>query len=58
METSWSDSICAKSGYLHLIVTADRVKIVSQGKETPTCTESRDLCWQQNRRGHFLFTAK
>ena len=39
-------------------VGADRVNIVSKGKESPTCTDSSEACWQQNRRGHFLFTAK
>jgi peptidoglycan-associated lipoprotein len=39
-------------------VSADRVNIVSKGKEAPTCTDSSESCWQQNRRGHFLFTAK
>ncbi len=36
-------------------VTADRVKTVSLGKEKPFCTESNEACWQQNRRGHFVY---
>jgi peptidoglycan-associated lipoprotein len=39
-------------------IVADRVAIVSKGKESPFCTESAESCWQQNRRGHFLITAK
>ncbi|MGH9310700.1 MAG: OmpA family protein, partial [Vicinamibacterales bacterium] len=39
-------------------IPADRVTIVSKGEETPFCTEETESCWQQNRRGHFLFTAK
>jgi peptidoglycan-associated lipoprotein len=39
-------------------VAADRVSIVSKGKEQPFCAEETESCWQQNRRGHFLFTAK
>jgi peptidoglycan-associated lipoprotein len=39
-------------------VAADRVTIVSKGEEAPFCTEESESCWQQNRRGHFLFTAK
>ena len=39
-------------------VAADRMLTVSYGKERPFCTESNESCWQQNRRGHFLFTAK
>ena len=39
-------------------VAADRIAVVSKGKEAPFCTESNEACWQQNRRGHFVFTAK
>jgi peptidoglycan-associated lipoprotein len=39
-------------------VGADRISIVTKGKESPFCTESNESCWQQNRRGHFLITAK
>jgi peptidoglycan-associated lipoprotein len=41
-----------------LAVPADRVTIVSKGEEAPFCTEESEACWQQNRRGHFVFTAK
>jgi len=33
----------------------DRVKTISYGKEKPFCTESNESCWQQNRRGHFVY---
>jgi peptidoglycan-associated lipoprotein len=39
-------------------VAADRVTVVSKGEEAPFCTEESESCWQQNRRGHFIFTAK
>lgn len=39
-------------------IPGDRVVIVSKGKEAPFCTESNESCWQQNRRGHFVITAK
>src|SRR5690606_31473251 len=39
-------------------LAADRVTTISKGKESPFCTESTETCWQQNRRGHFVFTAK
>jgi peptidoglycan-associated lipoprotein len=39
-------------------IAADRVQIVSKGKEAPFCTEENEACWQQNRRGHFVITAK
>ena len=39
-------------------LATDRVQIVSKGKESPVCSENTDACWQQNRRGHFVITAK
>ena len=36
----------------------DRVTVVSKGEEQPACTEETEACWQRNRRGMFLFTAK
>ena len=47
-----------KSYLVELGVPADRIVIVSKGKEAPFCTESNESCWQQNRRGHFVVTAK
>ena len=47
-----------KTYLVELGVPADRVVIVSKGKESPFCTESNESCWQQNRRGHFIITAK
>jgi peptidoglycan-associated lipoprotein len=37
-------------------IGADRIKTVSFGKEKPFCTESNEACWQQNRRGHFVYS--
>ncbi len=37
-------------------ISADRVKTVSYGKEKPFCTEHNEQCWQQNRRGHFVYS--
>jgi len=39
-------------------LAADRVQVVSKGKETPLCSDETEACWQQNRRGHFVITAK
>jgi len=39
-------------------IAADRVQVVSKGKESPFCAEENEGCWQQNRRGHFIITAK
>ena len=36
-------------------VSADRIKTISYGKEKPFCTQSNEQCWQQNRRGHFVY---
>ena len=36
-------------------IAADRIKTASLGKERPFCTESNEACWQQNRRGHFVY---
>jgi peptidoglycan-associated lipoprotein len=43
---------------VNLGVGADRIQIVSKGKEAPVCSEEAESCWQQNRRGHFVITAK
>jgi peptidoglycan-associated lipoprotein len=37
-------------------IAADRIKTASLGKERPFCTESNEACWQQNRRGHFVYS--
>jgi peptidoglycan-associated lipoprotein len=47
-----------RSYLVELGVPGDRVVVLSKGKETPFCTESNESCWQQNRRGHFILTAK
>ena len=39
-------------------ITADRVTTVSKGEEQPVCREDNEACWEKNRRGHFIFTAK
>ena len=49
----------AVKAYLQSLgVAADRMQVVSYGKEKPFCSESNETCWAQNRRGHFLFTVK
>ena len=39
-------------------IGADRMLSVSKGEETPVCTEETEQCWQRNRRGAFVITAK
>jgi peptidoglycan-associated lipoprotein len=36
-------------------VSASRIKTISYGKEKPFCMEENEACWQQNRRGHFVY---
>ena len=45
----------AKQFVVSLGISADRIETVSYGKEKPFCTESNEACWQQNRRGHFVY---
>jgi peptidoglycan-associated lipoprotein len=47
-----------KDYLVNLGVPANRVTIVSKGKEQPFCSEESESCWQQNRRGHFIVSAK
>ena len=35
-----------------------RIAVVSLGKESPVCSGDSESCWSQNRRGHFVITAK
>ena len=39
-------------------VMGDRMVVVSKGEETPLCTDMNEACYEQNRRGHFMITAK
>jgi len=47
-----------KAYLVELGVPENRLAISSKGKEAPFCSESNEACWQQNRRGHFVITAK
>lgn len=48
----------AREYLVSLGVDASRIRTVSYGKERPFCTAETEECWQQNRRAHFLITAK
>ncbi|HET7452703.1 MAG TPA: peptidoglycan-associated lipoprotein Pal [Thermoanaerobaculia bacterium] len=39
-------------------VPESRIHTVSYGKDRPFCSENSEQCWQANRRGHFVITAK
>jgi peptidoglycan-associated lipoprotein len=43
----------AKTALVTAGVAADRIRVISYGKEKPFCTESTDECWQLNRRDGF-----
>jgi peptidoglycan-associated lipoprotein len=44
-----------KSALVAAGVSASRIKTISFGKEKPFCMEENESCWQQNRRGHFVY---
>jgi len=43
----------AKNALVTAGVAANRIRVVSYGKEKPFCSESTESCWQQNRRAGF-----
>lgn len=51
--TSRADAV--KNALVQAGVAGDRIKTYSYGKEKPFCTQSTESCWQQNRRGHFVY---
>ncbi len=44
----------AQNYLVELGVGANRLSMVSYGKEQPACSEHTEACYQQNRRGHFV----
>lgn len=38
--------------------SGSQLTVVSYGEERPTCTESNEGCWSQNRRVEIVYTAK
>jgi len=51
--TNRADAV--KNALIQAGISGDRIKTYSYGKEKPFCTESNESCWQQNRRGHFVY---
>jgi peptidoglycan-associated lipoprotein len=51
--TSRADAV--KNSLVQAGVAGDRLKTMSYGKEKPFCTASTESCWQENRRGHFVY---
>jgi peptidoglycan-associated lipoprotein len=50
-----SRAAAVKNALTQAGVSASRIKTISYGKEKPFCNESNEACWQQNRRGHFVY---
>lgn len=44
----------ARTALVSAGVAADRMRVVSYGKEKQFCTEETESCWQQNRRAQFV----
>jgi peptidoglycan-associated lipoprotein len=47
-----------KKYLVSLGIPAERIETVSYGKEKPLCPGRGQACWAQNRRAHFLITAR
>jgi peptidoglycan-associated lipoprotein len=43
----------ARNALIAAGVEADRLQIISYGKEAQKCTQETESCWQQNRRAAF-----
>ena len=43
----------AKNALVTAGIAADRIRVISYGKEKPFCTDQTEECWQQNRRDGF-----
>jgi peptidoglycan-associated lipoprotein len=52
--TSRAESV--KNALAQAGVNASRIKTISYGKEKPFCIQSNEQCWQENRRGHFVYS--
>jgi peptidoglycan-associated lipoprotein len=39
-------------------IAAGRIGVVSKGEDAPFCASHDEDCWSENRRGHFVITAK
>lgn len=47
-----------KNALVQAGVNPANIKTISYGKEKPFCTEHNEQCWQENRRGHFVYGQK
>ena len=44
----------AKTFLEDLGISADKIQVVTYGKDKPFCMDQTEECWQENRRGHFV----
>lgn len=51
-------SVAVKDYLVGLGIAAARIDVISKGEEAPVCVESHEGCWQRNRRGQSVVTAK
>lgn len=48
-------AITVKNALMIAAINASRINMIGLGKEKPFCSESTEACWQENRRGHFVY---
>ena len=51
-------AMAAEQYLTSLGIALNRIEVRSLGKDAPFCSEDNEACWSQNRRDHFLITAK
>jgi peptidoglycan-associated lipoprotein len=51
-------AVAAQTYLVSLGIGADRIRVVSYGKEFPFDTGHTEEAWAKNRRGHFVITGK
>ena len=51
-------AVTVRDYLMSLGIDPRRIQTVSLGRESPFCTATGESCWAQNRRGHFVITAK
>jgi peptidoglycan-associated lipoprotein len=54
----WRRANAAKDYTVSLGVAGDRIAVISYGEEKPFATGTTEAAWSQNRRGHFVVTAR
>jgi peptidoglycan-associated lipoprotein len=51
-------AVAVREYLVSLGLDGGRITTVSKGEEQPQCADETESCWQKNRRGAFVFTAK